>query len=984
MHLDIYTNIRLADLFRKCCNQLLNNHESRKVCNMTRRLIGRPFYTGLAVSAWMGWTGASAHAQFTYTTLDYGTSGTFLTGIRGNNIVGNYVIPGSGQTGGLLYNLSTKTWTPFPLTTANGANYPGAIGSSPYGPGFGSQSGILNVVGSYKTQASSPYNLSYLYDGSLAPGGSLTTLAYPGTSAAPTLETIAHSTFGNQVVGNYDTRLATGNAFIYTINTGAYTTNNFPSPSGGSVVSTTAYGVWGDKIAGGYTPPGTGFERGYIYDETTGVWTTYNHPGAVFTHFEGITSAGRANTYNLVADWGGPDGAVHASVLHLAADGTQTWIELGVGTALTSANSIYENQAIGIYVDSNGLTHGYLVSIPGIYDPIRNAGVLTGSTPNTPALAGGDGDDVVNDGVIRTLAPNSSGIRSGTYGVVTNNGSITVTGAGSAGVEMSGAYGTLLNPGSIIAAPGADAIRTDPSAFGTAIVNDGTIDGRIAVTPATNDARFENSGWLGISAPGSGVTHLINGIFGQTSTGTLTLRIGSTSNDALQVTGAALLAGTLAPTVGSGISQPIGTQYQIITAQGGIGGSFATLTQPAGLPPGTRFDALYAPTTLNLVITPSSYGNLALAGIAETANQRAIGNALDAARPAAGVAMTAAQGPLYARLYTLSDATITQALDQLAPTIYGDALMVGRDNWFLVAGAISEQLAARRGARTPGTAETTYGPLGSTIWLTGLGQFGNVNSNSTPGYSSTTGGVATGIDLPLNSALSVGAAFGFTHQSISAKNAASFTGDALQFELYGSLRQGAAFLDVQAGGAFYEGTATRPLFAGAVQAKGDTNGAAGGGSLRAGVRLEAAAWQIEPSLSLGGVSLSQGSLTETAAGPVGLALDGASVGSLQTLLGVRAERRFMLSETVAVVPSAQIGWLHEYLDTQGTVTASFIGAPGVPFGISSASVGRDAAVIGVHADLDLSGPISVYAGYAGALYDSSAVQTVSAGLRFVW
>jgi len=951
---------------------------------MTRRSTRRQFYMGLAVSASVGSIGAPAHAQLTYTTLDFGTTGTFLTGIRGNNIVGNYVIPSTGQTGGLLYNLSTGTWTPFPVATTNGANYPGAIGSSPYGPGFGSQSGILNVVGSYKTQASSPYNLSYLYDGSLAPGGSLTTLAYPGTSAAPTLETIAHSTFGNQVVGNYDTRLATGNAFIYTINTGAYTTNNFPSPSGGSVVSTTAYGVWGDKIAGGYTPPGIGFERGYIYDETTGVWTTYNHPGAVFTHFEGITSAGRANTYNLVADWGGPDGAVHASVLHIAADGSQTWIELGVGTALTSANSIYENEAIGIYVDANGLTHGYLVSIPGIYDPIRNAGVLVGSTPNTPALVGGDGDDVVNDGSIQTTAPNASGIRSGTYGVVTNNGAITVTGPGSAGVEMSGAYGTLLNPGTIIAAPGADAIRTDPSAIGTAIVNYGTIDGRISVTPITNDARFENSGWLGISAPGSGVTHLISGTFVQTPTGTLTLRIASSSTDSLQVTGAALLGGTLAPTVGSGISVPIGTQYQIIAAQGGIGGSFATLTQPAGLPAGTRFDALYATTTLNLVVTPSSYGNLTLAGLSETANQSAVGNALDAIRPAAGLSMTAAQSGLFAPLYTLSGATIAQALEQLAPTIYGDALMVGRDNWYLVAGAISEQLESRRGARSAGSAETTYGPRGSTIWLTGLGQFGNVDSNGAPGYSSTTGGVATGIDVPINPALTVGAAFGFTHQSISAKNGSSFTGDALQFELYGSLRQGIAFLDMQAGGSFSEGTATRPLFTGAVQAKGDTNGAAGGGSLRAGVRLEAAAWQIEPSLSLSGVSLNQGSLTETQAGPVGLALDGASVGSLQTLLGVRVERRIMLSETVAVVPSAQIGWLHEYLDTNGTVAASFIGAPGVPFAVASAPEGRNAAVIGMRAALDWNGPLSVYAGYAGALYGSSALQTVSAGLRFVW
>ena len=121
-------------------------------------------------------------------------------------------------------------------------------------------------------------------------------------------------------------------------------------------------------------------------------------------------------------------------MLHIGADGNETWIELDAGGTLTSANSIYANQAIGIYVDANGLTNGYLVSIPGIYDPIRNVGVLVSRTPNTPALSGGNGDDVVNDGIIRTSAPNNSGIRSGTYGVVTNNGSIAVTGPDSAGV----------------------------------------------------------------------------------------------------------------------------------------------------------------------------------------------------------------------------------------------------------------------------------------------------------------------------------------------------------------------------------------------------------------------------------------------------------------------------------------------------------------------------------------------------------------------
>ena len=206
--------------------------------------------------------GVVSHGPTPYQTLNFGTNGTFLTGIRGDNVVGNYTLPASGQTGGLYYNIGTQLWSPMPVATANGANYPGAIGSSPYGPHFGNPDGVLRVVGSYKTEASNPFDLSYLYDGAALPGQQITGLAFPG---ADTEFTIAHSVFGNHVVGNYDTRLATGNAFIYDINAGTYTTNNIPG-----AISTTAYGIYGDMIAGGY---GELFvngvlhaEHGYIYD----------------------------------------------------------------------------------------------------------------------------------------------------------------------------------------------------------------------------------------------------------------------------------------------------------------------------------------------------------------------------------------------------------------------------------------------------------------------------------------------------------------------------------------------------------------------------------------------------------------------------------------------------------------------------------------------------------------------------------------------
>jgi hypothetical protein len=288
----------------------------------------------------------TAQAQLSFQTYQYGSSNiTTVTGIRGGNMTGNYSIPGSGgNTGGLLFGVPADTINPFPTATANQSNYPGAISSTPYGPSFGSSTGIMRVVGSYITAASSPYDLGYLFDAAAPSASQLTTLRYPSTPGNLTLFTIAHSNFGNQVVGNYDTMLATGNAFVYDIPTGTFTTNNKPG-----AVSTTAYGVYGNRIAGGYADPTL---HGYIYNQSTGVFTSYDAPGALVTHFEGITSGGRANTYNLVADSFGIDGKPHAWAVHVNASGVATWTEIAVtGADVTSANSTYGGTVIGVYVE---------------------------------------------------------------------------------------------------------------------------------------------------------------------------------------------------------------------------------------------------------------------------------------------------------------------------------------------------------------------------------------------------------------------------------------------------------------------------------------------------------------------------------------------------------------------------------------------------------------------------------------------------------
>jgi uncharacterized protein with beta-barrel porin domain len=108
------------------------------------------------------------------------------------------------------------------------------------------------------------------------------------------------------------------------------------------------------------------------------------------------------------------------------------------------------------------------------------------------------------------------------------------------------------------------------------------------------------------------------------------------------------------PPANNNFTAPVGSTYNVVSAPGGVLGSFTSLTQPAagaGLVKGTRFDALYFngqattgdaigyaqnaagnPTAVNLWVTPASYQNLSPWGISLTQNQNQVAFALDALR----------------------------------------------------------------------------------------------------------------------------------------------------------------------------------------------------------------------------------------------------------------------------------------------------------------------------------------------------------------
>ena len=341
---------------------------------------------------------ASLHA------LDYSSvvdPNVVVTGIRSDSvtqgtdsvvITASYNI-GGGNTVAALYNGSLAN-----------ATSPGAVwnqltpvfsgqtitSSSFYGPNtsvFTPSLGTGNViaVGSYKYTQSTSGTLAdhgLMYVGTVTGSGTWTQIdATPLVSGTDSLiNTIAHSTMGNLVVGNYDTQLKAGNAFIY--NRASDTWVNL-SPAGS--LSTTAYGIWQNggssstsfTIAGGFSDLNSlGIDEGYLvdYDSSTGLLTnykTYNYNNlplsSLESHFDGITAT--ADGFNLTGYYTTIDPAAESGFMasvHVNEDGTFSdaiWTDITIpGAPVTTGNTIIGDTVLGFA--PTGTSNSYVTTIP--------------------------------------------------------------------------------------------------------------------------------------------------------------------------------------------------------------------------------------------------------------------------------------------------------------------------------------------------------------------------------------------------------------------------------------------------------------------------------------------------------------------------------------------------------------------------------------------------------------------------------------------
>ncbi|CAO3378139.1 autotransporter outer membrane beta-barrel domain-containing protein [Azospirillum argentinense] len=462
--------------------------------------------------------------------------------------------------------------------------------------------------------------------------------------------------------------------------------------------------------------------------------------------------------------------------------------------------------------------------------------------------------------------------------------------------------------------------------------------------------------------------------------------------------------GTLAPVtrgIGGGATNAftprLGQGFTIVTASGGVTGAFAGIAQPSsGLPAGARFDTVYGNTTITLTATPASYAGLAAAGVPATANQSAVGAALDAVRPAAGTRPADAAKPLFDALYPLSGQAIPAALDNLGGAVHAEAVTAARDTARLFGDAVQGRMAALRAdglatsiASSIATLATPEAERGTALglWARAVGRFANSDGDgNAAGTRQRGGGLALGADRALSDDLTAGAAFGYQRTAVDVRDSGDRTDiDSYSAALYGTYRIGAWFVDAQAMYGFGRYDSRRVLRIGSPggvdrRAEGDSDGHGFGAAIGTGYAVTWEGARIEPFAGLRFDRVTRDGFTETGAGALGLEVDDTDLSTLRTSLGLRTSWRLKAGET-ALEPELRARWDHDFLDVAARSGARLLGAT---YTVSGVQPGRDAAVLGAGLTAALGERFQAYGSYDADLRRDATGHTLSAGLRYRW
>lgn len=564
------------------------------------------------------------------------------------------------------------------------------------------------------------------------------------------------------------------------------------------------------------------------------------------------------------------------------------------------------------------------------------------------------------------------------------------TGGGTGASLVKTGTGTLTLSGNNVYTGGttvqAGILSVNGTLIGTVqVLNSGTLSGTGTVGTTTIASG-------GVIAPGNSVGTL-------NIAGDVTLANGSVYNveitsagtsDLIAATGIATLQGGAVSVraLDPATSYHTGQTYRILTAQGGVGGTF----DPNVLTNSAFLDATLANTAKAVDLTiavkqSSTAGGGPFPIAATTPHQIATAGALNTL-PQSGNALA-----LYNTLLVLDAASAQKAFDALSGEVYASATTVLlEDSRFIRDAAINRIRGSFSGVAAVAVPIMAYGDDGPKlapsvtdqfgVWGTGFGNWGSGDSNGhAASLESTTGGFLVGADTQIADNWRLGLLAGYSHTSFKVDDRNS-SGDSDNYHLgvYGGSQWGNLGFRAGATYTWHDINVRRsvvfPGFSDDTSAKYNAHTAQVFGEL--GYRIDTNSVAFEPFANLAYVNFKHDAFAETggAAALIGSKTD---TDVTFTTLGVRASSDFRLGN-VTTAARGMLGWRHAFGDTVSHSNLAFTGS--TAFDISGVAIAKDALVLEAGLDFKLSPQATIGISYSGQFASKAQDNAFKADISF--